>query len=187
MDILISSNLERQLFELSGRDGDLIASLMQDLNSNRRFEIPQNLMAKVQEVFAAYSTSNEECLATIKDVLDAHSYLLDPHTAVAYAAARKHAQGRPVLIAATAHWAKFGINVYRALHGIAAEEPLPQEIADMSGCQLNRLIAAETNQAHIPANLDELDRIPVRFEQIIDSDVPSIENAVSKFVENVAP
>jgi hypothetical protein len=49
------------------------------------------------------------------------------------------------------------------------------------------LIAAETNQAHIPANLDELDRIPVRFEQIIDSDVPSIENAVSKFVENVAP
>jgi threonine synthase len=105
---------------------------------------------------------------------------------VAYAAAKQHTQDRPVLIAATAHWAKFGVNVYRALHDIPAESPLPQDIAEMSGCQLNRLIARETNQTHIPRNLDELDKIPARFEQVIDADIPSIENSVCEFIEKPA-
>ena len=55
--------------------------------------------------------------------------MLDPHTAVAYQAAENLRGENPVLIASTAHWAKLGDNVYRALHGIAPGDLLPDDVA----------------------------------------------------------
>ncbi len=181
MDILVSSNLERQLFELTGRDGEAIGRWMADLNEKRCFRVDSDTFARVRENFSADSIDNAQCLATIKEVLDEHGYLLDPHTAVAYAAAQNLRGENPVLIASTAHWAKFGDNVYRALHGMAPGEALPAEVASLTGCQLNERIAEETGRCDIPAGLANLDTMEVRFTDVIDNDVEAIEAAAEAF------
>lgn len=181
MDILVSSNLERQLFELTGRDGEAIGRWMADLNEKRCFRVDSDTFARVRENFSADSIDNAQCLATIKEVLDEHGYLLDPHTAVAYAAAQNLRGENPVLIASTAHWAKFGDNVYRALHGMAPGEALPAEVASLTGCQLNERIAEETGRCDIPAGLANLDTMEVRFTDVIDNDMEAIEAAAEAF------
>ena len=186
MDILVSSNLERQLFELTGRDSKAIAAWMQSLNENRSFQVDRDTFAKLREDFAAESVNNQECLDTIHEVFDAHGYLMDPHTAVAYAAAERLRGENPVLVASTAHWAKFGNNVYRALFDIAPDAPLPPEIDALTGCQLNALIADETGCFYVPENLAMLDEMPVRFTEVIDADVPSIEKATQAFLDTQA-
>ena len=182
MDILVSSNLERQLFELTGRDAQAIASWMADLKADRRFRVDADTFARVREVLRADSVSNAECLATIKEVLDAHDYLLDPHTAVAYRVAENLRGENPVLIASTAHWAKFGNNVYRALHGMAPEDKLPANVEALSGCELNQLVAEESGHHDIPRGLAELDSLPIRFTEVIDGTTQSIEQATAAFL-----
>ncbi len=183
MDILVSSNLERQLFELTGRNAEAISAWMADLNTERRFRIDPDTFARVRETFSADSIDNATCLATIKNVFDQHDYLLDPHTAVAYAAAENLRGENPVLIASTAHWAKFGNNVYRALHGMAPNAELPADVAKLTGCELNRLIADQTGKRDIPAGLADLDVMDVRFTDVIDGDVAAIETAAKQFLD----
>ena len=182
MDILLSSNLERQLFELSGRNAEAVRGWMSDLREKKCFRVDADTFAAVRAEFAADSVDNETCLSTIKEVFDANGYLIDPHTAVAYKVAEQLRGENPVLIASTAHWAKFGDNVYRALHGMAPGEPLPEEAAALSGCQLNELIADETGQHNVPANLATLDAAHVRFEEVIDNSTEDIEHAAAAFL-----
>ena len=182
MDILVSSNLERQLFELTGRDASRIRTWMADLREKRSFRVDEETFAQMRTYFRGDSVSNAECLDTIAEVFSEHGYLLDPHTAVAYRVAERLHGENPVLIASTAHWAKFGNNVYRALHGIAPDEPLPDEAASCTGCELNELIARETGQHNIPANLAKLDGIDVRFTDIIDNAPADIEQAIEAFL-----
>ena len=166
MDILVSSNLERQLFELTGRDAAAIAGWMADLRGQRRFRVDEETFARVRELFASDSIDNATCLDTIKRVFEQHGYLLDPHTAVAYQTAENLRGENPVLIASTAHWAKFGDNVYRALHGI-------------------ELIARETGVDDIPHGLAELDALPIRFDEVIDGGTNDIEAAALRFLEHL--
>ncbi len=184
MDILVSSNLERQLFELTGRNAQAIAGWMDDLKSQKRFRVDEQTFARMREDFSGDSVDNQECLSTIKKVFSKHDYLLDPHTAVAYRAAERLRGENPVLIASTAHWAKFGSNVYRALHDIEANCALPADVNELTGCQLNDLIAKETGQSFIPAGLASLDSAPVRFSQIIDKSTTSVESATIDFLKS---
>ncbi len=183
MDILVSSNLERQLFELTDRSAQTILSWMDDLRATRTFRIDPETYRHVREVFVADSVDSATCLATIKRVFEEHDYLLDPHTAVAYQVAENLRGQNPILIASTAHWAKFGTNVYRALHNIAPGEPLPSEVDALSGCALNELIATETGlgTSAIPHGLAELDSLPIRFTEITDNSVSDIEAATLQF------
>ncbi len=182
MDILVSSNLERQLFELSGRDGRAVQGWMADLNTTKTFKVDDATFSAMQAIFKSASVSSQECLETITDVFKEHGYLMDPHTAVAYAAAQRLRGQNPLLVASTAHWAKFGDNVYRALHHIAPGAPLPEEVAALTGCQLNQLIAKETGTWGIPKRLAELDTMAVRFTEVIDGDRCAIEEAVTAFL-----
>ena len=182
MDILVSSNLERQLFELTGRDANAIAGWMADLNQKRRFEVDSDTFAAMKDSYEAGSVDNKRCLETIKSVFEEYNYLLDPHTAVAWRVAAEHKGERPMLVASTANWAKFGGNVYRALHGIPAGEALPAEVAELTDVQLNRVIFDETGVCPIPAGLDILDDKPIRFTDVVDGDEDGIEGAVRAFV-----
>ena len=186
MDILVSSNLERQLFELTDRNAEAIAGWMADLREQGRFRIDESTFARVRETFASDSIDNAACLATIKAVLDEHDYLLDPHTAVAYQVAENLRGQNPVLIASTAHWAKFGDNVYRALHDIEPGAPLPDDVAALTGCALNELIARETGKHDIPRGLAELDELPIRFTDVIDAGTGDIETAALRFLDNLS-
>lgn len=183
MDILVSSNVERQLFELSGRNSDLIASWMRDLKENKSFTVDAATREKLQSEFKADAVDSETCLETIKETFDTYGYLIDPHTAVAVKVAQNLRGENPVVIASTAHWAKFGDNVYKALHGLAPTDVLPEEVAQLSGCELNERIAAETGQTSIPRGLAELDTKPIRFTEVIEGTTPAIETAVETFVK----
>ena len=181
MDILVSSNVERQLFELTGRNGDAIAAWMDELKQNKCFSIDEATREKLQADFASDSVDSETCLKTIKEVLEQHNYLIDPHTAVAFKVAQRLKGSNPVLIASTAHWAKFGDAVYRAIHGLDAKAALPEEVAALSGCALNELVAEETNCHNIPKGLAELDKLPIRFNEVIEGNTDAIEKAVVGF------
>ena len=184
MDILVSSNLERQLFELTERDANAIKGWMGDLREKRGFRVDRDTFAKMRELYIADSVDNEECLRTIREVFDAQGYLMDPHTAVGYKVAeRLREDGVPVLVASTAHWAKFGNNVYRALHELSLADDLPGEVAKLTGCALNRLIADEAGISSIPAGLSELDDLPIRFTEVIDGNADAIRAAVCAFLD----
>ena len=184
MDILVSSNLERQLFELTGRDPAAIKGWMGDLREKRGFRVDRDTFGKMRELYVADSVDNEECLRTIREVFEAQGYLMDPHTAVGFKVAeRLREDGVPVVVASTAHWAKFGNNVYRALHELSLSDELPGEVAALTGCALNRLIADEAGISSIPAGLSELDDLPVRFTKVIDGNADAIRAAVCEFLD----
>lgn len=185
MDILVSSNLERQLFELTGRNAKAIAGWMSDLKQQRAFRVDEETYHQVRALFASDSIDNATCLDTIKEVFDEHNYLIDPHTAVAYRTAENLRGENPVLVVSTAHWAKFGDNVYRALHDIAPGADLPSDVAALTGCALNELIAQETGKHDLPSGLAELDKLPIRFTDLIDNETIEIEEAALRFLADL--
>lgn len=83
MDILISSNLERLIFEISNRDSIMIKKLYDDLSYSKCFKITNSMVDKLK-CFNSYYSNEEEILSTIKYVFDTYNYLIDPHTAIAY-------------------------------------------------------------------------------------------------------
>ena len=101
---------------------------------------------------------------------------------MAYKVAEQLRGENPVLIASTAHWAKFGENVYRALHNLKPGENLPEQVASLSGCELNELIADEAHCHNIPRGLAELDSLPIRFSETISGTTEAIEEAVDSFL-----
>ena len=98
---------------------------MADLRGSAASAVDEETFARVRELFASDSIDNATCLDTIKRVFEQHGYLLDPHTGRGLPDRENLRGENPVLIASTAHWAKFGDNVYRALHGIEPGAPLP--------------------------------------------------------------
>jgi len=93
MDILISSNLERLLFELCGRDAAVIDGWMQDQKSQKSFQIDAETHGRILEIFAADYADEAEILAEIRRVYERYHYVMDPHTAVGSAVHGKLTQG----------------------------------------------------------------------------------------------
>lgn len=129
MDIQVSSNFERLLFESLDRDASGLKRLMNGLGQSGSFTIPPKAIAAIREAFAAGRASESETSATITNVLSESGYLLDPHTAVGVSVAREHELGvAPVVTLATAHPAKFPAAV-KAATGI--EPALPAWLSDL--------------------------------------------------------
>ncbi len=117
MDIQVSSNFERLLFEAYEREPSAICSLMQDLQRSRRFTVAPGPLEVIREGFDAFSAKESETAGEIAQTFRETGYLADPHTAVGLAAARKaRAAGLagPLIVLATAHPAKFPAPVARA-------------------------------------------------------------------------
>lgn len=129
MDIQISSNFERLLFESAGRDADGVNRMMAALKQSRGFELPEQAIAAIRRDFSAGTTGEAETADVIAGTWGGSTYLLDPHTAVAVGVARQHRQPDvPMITLATAHPAKFPAAV-KAASGI--EPPLPAWLADL--------------------------------------------------------
>ena len=125
MDIQVASNFERALFEASGRDADWTAAAMTSFARDRRLVLPDNIRRALEARYAATASTDDETLATIRDLSREQGIVIDPHTAVAVAAARKmKTLSAPVVILSTAHPAKFGDAVTRAT-GTAPVLPAP--------------------------------------------------------------
>ncbi len=181
MDILISSNLERLLYHLAGSEA--VRGWMAELATNRRFTVDRETFAAVRELFFADWASNDESLATIKRVYDEYGYLMDPHTAVAWEVAERLRGEDPVLVVSTAHWAKFGADVYRALTSTAYDEPLANDAAHMSGLELLAEVQRIAPSAgSVPAPLAEIACLEQRFSGVVDAGRDGVESAVSEWL-----
>jgi threonine synthase len=131
MDIQISSNFERLLFEAHGRDGAAVRRLMQSLAQSGRFEIAPEPLARIRADFDAVAQDEASIAAEIGTTWREAGYLLDPHSAIGVAAARKllaSDPATPVVALGTAHPAKFPAAV-AAASGITPA--LPAHLSDL--------------------------------------------------------
>ncbi len=108
MDIQISSNFERLLFEANDRDAGVVRHAMEGLKQSGSFSVSKPALAKIRKQFRAGRTTQAKVISTIRDTLAQTGYLLDPHTAVGVHVAAAHEKpGSPMVTLATAHPAKF--------------------------------------------------------------------------------
>ena len=124
MDIQVSSNFERALFEAFGRDADPVNALMAALKQDGAFTLPEQARAALGNDFDSARASEAEVADTIKRVWEQAEYLLDPHTAVGAHAAtvQRGAEETPMIALACAHPAKFA-DAVRAASGQTPEPP----------------------------------------------------------------
>ena len=160
MDILVSSNLERLLFLLSGADDKAVAGWMKALSDEGVYQVPESLSAKLRETFEGYFCTDEEAAEVIGRVYAETSYVCDPHTAVAYGAAEKYRAEyktkNPVVVLSTASPFKFSRPVLEAIG----------EKADGNEFALLKVLSEKTGLA-IPASLGELESLPERHTGVI--------------------
>lgn len=129
MDIEVSSNFERLLFEVMDRDGDKTAQLFASLAQSGGFAIPEPALAAITADFGSGTADETATRATIADVLERSGYLIDPHTAVAVAVARGVNSGQtPLITLSTAHPAKFPETVQEAT---GRHPSLPVHMSDL--------------------------------------------------------
>ena len=163
MDILVSSNLERLLFEGSGRDGQEIKKLMNDLNTKGVYNVSPKIKEFLKEFYGNYATT-EECYKAISNMYKNEGYLIDTHTAVAKVVYDKYVKetgdNKKVLIASTASPYKFPRSICKAL-GISVDDFDDFEV-------VNKLY--EETKVEIPENLKNLDKKKVLHDEVWDKD-----------------
>ncbi|KAM4544293.1 threonine synthase-like 1 [Fundulus diaphanus] len=116
IDILTSSNLERFIHHVSGRNSSLVKDLFSCLDTQKHFQLPEHLLGKMQQQVQAGWCSEDDCLAAIQEVHTQSGYLMDPHTAVAKVVAdRLKDDSCPMVLCSTAHYGKFAPAVFKAL------------------------------------------------------------------------
>ena len=161
MDILISSNLERLLYLLSGRDSALIRDWMNGLDKDKVYEVNEKVRAGLGDFYGGYCTQ-EETLATIGRMWRENHYLMDTHTAVAYKVyedyRKESGDETPTVIASTASAYKFAESVASAI-GIG---PCTDGFAYVAA------LAKETD-VPVPYGLAGLDQKPVRHTGVVDA------------------
>ena len=130
MDIMVSSNFERMLFDVYGNDGAKIKALMESFKSGA-MTLSVEAFGRLQEIFTSYRLDDDEMISVIKDVFENTEYLLDPHTAIGLEAARKTRRSKdiPMICLATAHPAKFPEAIKKA--GQSEDPALPLHMKDL--------------------------------------------------------
>ena len=159
MDILVSSNLERLLYLASGGDAKMVAEKMQELDGQGWYQIGDTLLKKIQKVFLCGCCDDTMTSETIKTVWERDKYLLDPHTAVAWAVAEQHKAvlcGQTVVLS-TASPYKFAPAVLAALG-----QKVPED-AFAAMAELQALTGVP-----VPTPLAELQTLPVLHHDCIE-------------------
>jgi len=152
MDIQISSNFERLLFDLCGRDGGRVTAAMGQFKDSGRYSVTAEELAAARALFFGHRVDDDQTITTIRAVHHRSGLIIDPHTAVGVAAAEaalagdEVARALPVVVAATAHPAKF-----------------PQAVAQATGVQ-----------PALPARLADLDQRPERLT-VLPNDLGTVQ------------
>ena len=161
MDILISSNLERMLYELTDHDDKLIASWQNELKEKGKYTVTDDVKQKIDRLFFGGCCNENETANTIKNVFDKYGYLIDTHTAVAVKVYEDYkktsSDNRPVVIASTASPYKFAKSV---LEGLG--ETVPKDEFDAVD-----MLSSKTNTT-VPASLAALKNATVRFLDVCE-------------------
>lgn len=161
MDILISSNLERLLYDLSGCDDQKIKAWFLELGTTGKYQVDEEVFAKIKDGFYAGSCDDQQTVDTIRKIFDEYSYLCDTHTAVAVKVAQDYQ-------AATGDEAKM-IIVSTASPYKFASSVLPGLTDHLAGDEYDQLAQLhELSKMDIPEALLALKDKPVRFAGSVD-------------------
>ena len=171
MDILVSSNLERLLYHLSGEDSETINGLMNALRTERKYTVPETIRTRMQSEFAAGCADDQRVAETIAATFEREGYLCDTHTAVAVAVYDDYRSATgdmtPTVIASTASPYKFTPSILDALGGADAATPYDQmaELKEKTGCEIPKPLASLRDKV-------------IRFTDVCDNDAASMQTTV---------
>lgn len=162
MDILISSNLERLLYIMTGKNDTLISEWFGKLSAEGKYEVSDDVKAKLSEEFCAGFCDDEQTKATIHEIYEKYSYTCDTHTAVAVKVYEDYKKSTgdatKTIIASTASPYKFSAAVLEAIEG---------NTSDISEYEkVDRI--AELSDIPVPSALADLKNKPERFNDVID-------------------
>ncbi len=176
MDILISSNLERLLYHLSGNDAGAVKHWMSELKNAGRYNVGQPILEKIKQLFWAGFTDDRETLATIKETFEKHEYLVDTHTAVAINVYNKYknetGDNTPSIILSTASPYKFNSSVVEALMG-------KEFVSGKNEFELLEVLS-KASGTDIPKNLKGLNKRPVLHGTVVEKE--AMPDVVKKFL-----
>ena len=183
MDILVSSNLERLLFEMSGRNAKVIAGRMEKLATDKEYTITQAEKDKLDEDFFGGFASEDDTIEAMYEIFDEYGYAMDTHTGVALAVYMKYrdtlkkvddevVDKTPIIVLSTANPYKFPQDVLYALSGNDVKD-------SFKGIKrLNLLTAMKP-----PKNLLDLRYRALRFKGVVDNDLTAMSEEIFKFVD----
>jgi len=169
MDILISSNLERLLFELAGRQASVVSAWMEKLASQGWYDIPSDPLRQLQSFFYGGFADPQDTLQAIREAFEKQEYLMDPHTAVGYSVLQKYREETgdptPALLASTASPFKFNRAVLEALGrdpsgkdeftlledlATISHQPIPAQLIELKSLpEVHREVCAKQRMAEI--------------------------------------
>lgn len=162
MDILISSNLERMIYHLSGNNAEYTAELQSKLSNEGKYTVDADVLAKLQAIYCGGYCDDEGTLATIKAVFDKYGYLCDTHTAVALSVMSEYEKttdkNRPIVVASTASPYKFSASVLKA---VAPEKCSEDEFGMVKALE-------EVTSTKAPAPIAALDGAVPRFNNVCE-------------------
>lgn len=173
MDILISSNLERLLYLLSGRDGRLVTKWMKELEEDRVYEVSPQVKVGLEDFYGGFA-SQEETLKAIGGMWKEEGYLMDTHTAVAYKVYKDYVRttgdNRPTVIASTASAYKFAESVAKAI-GLDEGKVrlLAGQTGEVTGFDYVKALATETG-VKVPYGLVALEDRPILHKGVCDAE-----------------
>lgn len=161
MDILVSSNLERLLYEACGRDSEAVADLMKQLNTKGVYEVNDKIKEFIKIFYGNYATT-EEVYTAIKEVYEKENYVMDTHTAVAYVVKEKYIKetndNKPALVLSTASPFKFPRSICNALN---------IDVEGINDFEVLKKLSEATNN-EIPENLADLENAEVLHNEVWD-------------------
>ncbi len=148
MDILVSSNLERLIFDFSGENDELTAARMASLKESGMYSVTPKESEDMRKIFAAGYASEEEAANAIAEYFDEYGYIMDPHTAVAAAVAKKTREKKtPLVILSTASPHKFAASVLKAID----ESPTGNELKDLQKLEDVTALEVPESLINLPA------------------------------------
>ncbi len=181
MDILVSSNLERLLFEISGRNAKLTAARMQELAENKEYSITAEEKKILDEQFFGGFASEDDTVEAMYDVFDEYGYAMDTHTGVALAVKSQYRyavekedkkDGVPIIVLSTANPYKFPQDVLYALSGNDVKD-------SFKGVKRLHLLTAMKP----PKNLIDLRYKPIRFKTKVKNKVKDMADLILRFAD----
>ncbi|MBR3919301.1 MAG: threonine synthase [Clostridia bacterium] len=177
MDILISSNLERLLYDVSGENSEKVSGIQQDLKANGVYSVDKELSDTISSYFWSSSSNQTECRKTIQSIHREFNYLVDPHTAVGIDVYDKYVisagDTTPAVAVSTASPFKFNKTVAESIFGEDSikgknEFDILKELSDKTGWD-------------IPVPLRDLDKKPILHKRICN--VADMKNEVDNFLQ----
>lgn len=161
MDILVSSNLERLLYEASGRNPEVVSELMNSLNTKGVYEVNDKVKSFIKEFYGNFATT-DEVYAAIKEEYEKENYVMDTHTAVAHVVKNKYIKetgdNKCALVLSTASPYKFPRSICNALN---------IDVKDINDFKVLTKLHEET-KTEIPKNLANLENAEVLHDEVWD-------------------